>query len=30
MKQRFALLAVLLTLFSGYLWWQGSPEGDPV
>ena len=30
MKQRFALLAVLLTLFSGYLWWQGRPEGDPV
>ena len=30
MKQRFALLAVLLTLFSGYLRWQGRPEGDPV
>jgi len=30
MKQRIALLAVLLTLFSGYLWWQGRPEGDPV
>ena len=29
MKQRFALLAVLLTLFSGYLWWQGRPEGAP-
>ncbi len=30
MKQRIALLAVLLALLGGYLWWQGSPEGDPV
>ncbi len=30
MKQRIALLAVLLALLGGYLWWQGRPEGDPV
>ncbi len=30
MKQRIALLAVLLTLIGGYLWWQGRPEGDRV
>lgn len=30
MKQRIAILAVLLTLISGYLWWQGRTEGDPV
>ena len=29
MKKRIALLAVLLTLLSGYLGWQGRPEGDP-
>ncbi len=30
MKQRIALLAVLLTPFSGDLGWQGHPEGDRV
>ncbi len=30
MKQRIVILAVPLTLLSGYLGWQGRPEGDPV
>ncbi len=28
MKQRIAILAVLLTILSGYLWWQGHPQGN--
>ena len=30
MKQPIAILALLLSLISGYLGWQGRPEGDPV
>ncbi|WP_421235255.1 secretion protein HlyD [Aeromonas enteropelogenes] len=30
MKQRIALLAVLLALIGGYLWWQGRPSDGPV
>lgn len=30
MKQRIALLAVLLTLLSGYLWWQGRPADGSI
>ena len=30
MKQRIALLAVLLTLIGGYLWWQGRPADGSV
>ncbi len=29
MKQPIAILALLLSLLSGYLWWQGRPQGDP-
>ena len=29
MKQRIAILALPLTLLSGYLGWQDRPEGDP-
>ena len=29
MKQPIAILAVLLALLSGYLGWQGRPQGDP-
>ncbi|WP_421202169.1 secretion protein HlyD [Aeromonas enteropelogenes] len=30
MKQRIALLAVLLALIGGYLWWQGRPSDGSV
>ncbi|MFQ2246580.1 secretion protein HlyD [Aeromonas enteropelogenes] len=30
MKQRIALLAVLLALIGGYLWWQGRPADGSV
>lgn len=30
MKQRLALLAVLLALIGGYLWWQGRPADGSV
>ena len=30
MKQRIVILAVLPTLLSDYLGWQGRTEGDPV
>lgn len=30
MKQRIALLVVLLTLIGGYLWWQGRPADGSV
>ena len=29
MKQPIAILALLLSLLSGYLGWQGRTEGDP-
>ncbi len=29
MKQRIAILALLLSLLSGYLGWQCRPQGDP-
>ncbi len=29
MKQRIAILALLLAPLSGYLGWQGRPQGDP-
>ena len=29
MKQPIAILALLLALISGYLGWQGRPQGDP-
>lgn len=29
MKQPIAILALLLSLLSGYLGWQGRPEGAP-
>ncbi|AHE51460.1 putative efflux pump membrane fusion protein [Aeromonas hydrophila 4AK4] len=30
MKQRIAILALLLTLLSGYLWWQGRPADGSI
>ncbi len=29
MKQRIAILVLLLSVIGGYLWWQGRPQGDP-
>ncbi len=28
MKQRIAMLALLLTVIGGYLWWQSHPQGE--
>ena len=30
MKQRIAILAVLLTVIGGYLWWQGRPADGSI
>lgn len=30
MKQRIAMLALLLAVLSGYLWWQSHPQGEAV
>uniref|UniRef100_UPI0025B662B4 biotin/lipoyl-binding protein n=1 Tax=Aeromonas caviae TaxID=648 RepID=UPI0025B662B4 len=30
MKQRIAILALLLTVIGGYLWWQGRPADGSI
>ncbi len=30
MKQRIAIVALLLTVLSGYLWLQSHPQGEVV
>ena len=30
MKQRIAILAVMLALIGGYLWWQGRPADGSI
>jgi HlyD family secretion protein len=30
MKQRIAIVALLLTVIGGYLWWQGRPADGSI
>ncbi|CAJ1782511.1 hypothetical protein PKDLPJHF_00146 [Aeromonas veronii] len=30
MKQRIAMVDLLLVVLSGYLWWQCHPQGEAV